>query len=620
MTKRRALVLVLVLVTCSSLFAIDYVFDSYHLDLAVSPSNVYTIQEDIVANFSTPGHGIYREIPIRFGKRRVALDNLQSSDPIIQDSVSSDYITFRLGSADTTVIGRKAYAISYTYDIGSDDYADYDELYFNLVGQGWQSTIKDFTFAIHFPKPIDPSMISLTGGSYGSTDQRGSYTLSSDRKTLTGKAENLAPGQALTIRVQMEQGYFVGATVHRDYTVPLSILVVLAGLVASIFATRLFRRYGREDLFVPVVRFDPPEGFSPLEVGYIADGVVDNKDLTSLFFYWADSGCLTITEESAKKITFTRLKEPVTDKKHERELFDAFFACGDGTTVTLKQLETEKFAQAMQKAKTQTQAYFKGERRLNDPVAERKRVALFLMAAAMVVANAIASSISYLAGGTVALLVVGAFSMAMSAIIAYRLTTNWEMRGPFSKFIKVVAFVLVCIVAYAAAFIIEYGVVGNGEIYSLFMSLSVVFFPSYLGFLGVVSAKRSTYATRMLEQTIGYRDFIREVEVEKLKLMIDSDPTLFYHVLGYAIVLGLEEKWAKKFSTITLDPPTWYYGQNLAFNALFYSSLSHRIHANVMEHTIYAQARSGASGGVRSSFGGSGFSGGGFGGGGGGAW
>lgn len=620
MHRKRVLILLLVLVTSLALFAADYTFESYHLDITVSASNVYTIEEDIVANFSTPRHGIFREIPVRFGKTRIKLENLASSDPIIEDSVSSDYITFRLGSADTTVIGRKPYSLSYTYDIGADDYDDYDELYFNLVGPGWQSTIEDFTFTIRFPKPIDPSMISLTGGVYGSTAQRGTYTLSADRKTLSGKAQDLAPGEALTMRVQMEEGYFVGATVYRDYTIPASLLALLLGIAASIFATMLFKRYGREELFVPVVRFEPPEGFSPLEVGFIADGRVDNKDLTSLIFYWADQGCLTIEEQSKKEITFNRLKDPKTDKKHERNLFTAFFAAGDGTTVTLKDLEKQKFGQAMEKARAETLEYFKKERRLNDAAAERKRVTIFLMAAAVVVANALAASINYLAGGTVALLVLGLFCSVISSVIAYKLTSDWEMRGKFTKFIKMAALVLLGIFSYVAAIIILYGVLDNGEAYSLLMGLPVVFFPAYLSFLGVVTAKRSPYAHTMLEQTIGYRDFISKVEVDKLKVMIDDDPELFYHVLGYATVLGLEDKWAKKFSTIALNPPSWYYGQNLAFNALYYSSLSHRIHTNVMDSAIYSQAKSGSSGGVRSSFGGGGFSGGGFGGGGGGAW
>ena len=617
---KKSLVLLVLLFSTTVLWAYDYVFETYHLDLQVSPSNVYTIQEDIQADFYVPKHGIYREIPVRFGKKRVELTDLQSSEPIIQDSVSSDYITFRLGSADRTVTGKKDYSLSYSYDIGDDGYDDYDELYFNVLGPGWQSPIKSFSYTIRFPKPIDPSMIWVTGGSYGTTTQRGTYTLSSDRKTLSGEAFNLNPGEALTVRVQMEQGYFTGMTVHRDYTLPLSLLVLFAGLAVCIYATLLFRKYGKEDLFVPVVRFEPPEGFSPLEVGYIADGVVDNKDLTSLFFYWADQGCLTIEEEGKKEITFTKLQPPATDKRHERQLFDAFFACGDGTTVTLKQLETEKFSEAMQRAKSSVHAYFKGDRKLKDGTAEKKRVVIFLLMALLIVFSALSSTISYLAEGTAILLALGFFCALVSGLVSYRLTSTWELRGAFSKTIKIISFALFCLLAYVFAFIIEAFIIENEMGYSFWMALVVVFIPLYLSFLGVVTAKRSPYASKMLEQTIGYRDFIKRVEVDKLKMMIDDDPQIFYHVLGYAIVLGLEDTWAKKFSSLTFDPPTWYYGQRSLHNALFYSALSHRLHSNVMEHTLYAQAKGGSSGGVHSSFGSGGFSGGGFGGGGGGAW
>jgi len=148
----------------------------------------------------------------------------------------------------------------------------------------------------------------------------------------------------------------------------------------------------------------------------------------------------------------------------------------------------------------------------------------------------------------------------------------------------------------------------------------MVVFPTILGFLGIVASKRSPYAQQMLEQIVGYREFISKVEMDKLKLMIDEDPQIFYHVLGYAIVLGLEDTWAKKFKSLSFEQPSWYYGRTPVADALFYSALSHRLHSTVMEKAVYSQAKGGGRSPVHSSFGSSGFSGGGFGGGGGGAW
>src|SRR5690554_18239 len=63
---------------------------------------------------------IFREIPVQFGRQRVKLENLRSNEPIKEDSVSSGYATFRLGSADRTVTGIKEYRISYSYTIGDE--------------------------------------------------------------------------------------------------------------------------------------------------------------------------------------------------------------------------------------------------------------------------------------------------------------------------------------------------------------------------------------------------------------------------------------------------------------------------------------------------------------------
>lgn len=146
---------------------------------------------------------------------------------------------------------------------------------------------------------------------------------------------------------------------------------------------------------------------------------------------------------------------------------------------------------------------------------------------------------------------------------------------------------------FAFAFLFMNPVFGHGAFYSVVMAFFLVAIPAYLGFLAVVTGKRSAYAQKKkLEEIVGYREFISKVEMDKLKMMIDSDPSLFYHVLSYAIVLGLEDVWAKKFAKIALAEPQWYVGNRPIRNALFYSALSHRMHTSVMEKkAVYAQAK-----------------------------
>jgi uncharacterized membrane protein YgcG len=618
--KKTAILLVLLLV-CSVAWAADYSIVSYDIDVDVSAANVYGIRESILVDFSEPRHGIFREIPVQFGKRRVKLTDIESSVPVERDSVSSAWVTLRLGSEDRTVTGLQQYELSYVYGIGDDGYPDYDEFYFNLLGTGWQAPVESFSYTVRFPFPIDdPSMVWVTGGLSGSTEQIGSYSLSADRRTISGTAGNLAPGEALTLRVQMEQGYFAEAKPYRDYTVPASVAAVVLGLFLCFLATVVFRKYGKEELFVPVVRFEPPEGLSPLEVGYLADGRVDNKDLTSLIFYWADQGCLNIMEEGKDEMVFEKIRRPDTDKRQERLLFDAMFACGDGKTVSLDQMETNKFAAAMEKSKSSVRSYFKGERRLKDQAAEKKRIVIVLFAALAVVADALASTVMYVAEETLVLLAIGGMVAIVGGSMSWNIVRRWEISTGFAKISRFGVLGLFALAAGIAMALVQHFLIGQPVPYAIWMSVFSICVPLYLAFLSVVTGKRSAYATRMLEQTVGYREFIDKVEMDKLKLMIADDPQLFYHVLGFAIVLGLEDVWAKKFRNLTIDQPSWYRGTAPVYDALFYSALAHRLHSNVMEHTVFAQAKGGARGAVGSSFGSGGFSGGGFGGGGGGSW
>jgi uncharacterized membrane protein YgcG len=142
-----------------------------------------------------------------------------------------------------------------------------------------------------------------------------------------------------------------------------------------------------------------------------------------------------------------------------------------------------------------------------------------------------------------------------------------------------------------------------------------------ISFFAIITRQRSDYGRRVLEQVLGLREFIATAEMEELKRMIDSDPEYYYHILSFAIVLGLERKWAKKFASLAIEPPSWYVGPNTVWNAMVVSSMLNRCNSSLV--TAVATAPSSGSPGSRfggSSFGGGGFSGGGFGGGGGGAW
>ena len=108
------------------------------------------------------------------------------------------------------MIGKQRYVIKYNYNIGKDPLKDKDELYFNIIGTEWDTTISNVTFKITMPDSFDSNKLGFSSGRYGSVSNNITYSI--DGTVITGKYNGtLDSGEAITIRLELPEGYFVGA-------------------------------------------------------------------------------------------------------------------------------------------------------------------------------------------------------------------------------------------------------------------------------------------------------------------------------------------------------------------------------------------------------------------------
>ena len=126
--------------------------------------------------------------------------------------------------------------------------------------------------------------------------------------------------------------------------------------------------------------------------------------------------------------------------------------------------------------------------------------------------------------------------------------------------------------------------------------------------------KRTPYGNEMLGKLRGFKRFLETAEKEQLESMVTKNPTYFYDILPFTYVLGVSDKWIKKFETIALQAPDWYDSPNTfspsSFGSFMNSTMSSAQRS--MSSSPSSSSSSGSSGG--------GSSGGGSGGGGGGSW
>ncbi|MBO6108218.1 MAG: DUF2207 domain-containing protein, partial [Eubacterium sp.] len=129
---------------------------SYDCHYKVGEENVYHVTETIVVNFLEYRHGIYRYIPEVNYIRRLDGSTDTIIDSIDVTSCSDEYEDYRegdsrmlkLGDPDEEIIGTHVYVINYDVHWGNDRLEGADEFYMNLVGDGWDVEIPNFTFTI----------------------------------------------------------------------------------------------------------------------------------------------------------------------------------------------------------------------------------------------------------------------------------------------------------------------------------------------------------------------------------------------------------------------------------------------------------------------------------------
>ena len=331
----------------------DYYISAYDVQIDVTEDNVLNITEHISAYFNIYSHGILRSIPVlnhieredgSSGYVHAKIRNVKVSEPFDTYWENGDYV-LRIGNADVTIIGPKDYTISYSYVMGRDIGEDFDELYYNIIGNGWQTNIENVTFTINMPKAFDQSELGFSAGYYGTSGVT-DIEYSVDGNTISGRlTETLAPYQGLNVRLKLPEGYFYFNYAALYAMLALIVLIPVGVLIAVIV---IWKKYGKDEKIVKVVEFYPPEGMSSLEVAYWYKGAAIETDVIPLMIELANEGYINIREVEKKKLfgrpdfMIERIRDYDGNDECKRIFFYGLFRYGNAKYTTRKDLE-EKF-------------------------------------------------------------------------------------------------------------------------------------------------------------------------------------------------------------------------------------------------------------------------------------
>lgn len=588
-----------------------YTIKAYDVNIEVGEDNKFHITETIECNFTEQKHGIVREIPTRNTVRRtdgtlthnkVTISNVDVNVPKKTYHENGNYC-IRLGDADSYVFGDVIYTISYDYNLGKDPLPKADELYFNIIGTGWATTIENITFTIQMPKSFDSSPLGFSYGPYSTLNTKDvSYTVSGS--TIRGSLPLLHAYEGLTVRCELPEGYFVYHKTLWDY---LAMLLVGVPFVSLFYVFTLWNRFGRDDKIVESLQFYPPEGMNPIETKLFYDGSVSGMDVTSLLPYLAEKGYLAIHDDTDQNETFLsrmfngnknfhfeKLREYDGGNAMERRFFNGLFAYGNiadyDTLYDRFYRTTNSIAASMNK---RTDEVF---------VNQNNRVLAYFL-----------GCISY-----VLLLLkpaLDAEAYHLIFIVPFTLAGAGLLTALF-QYKKKIGYTILAVLVGGGALLITLPITYASLVYHInpiVFALGVISLLLTFIFARIMP-RRPRRSAELAGMIFGFKRFLETAKKEQLEELVEQDPEYFYDVLPYTYVLGVSDKWIKKFESINLKQPDYYYGNYYDpyhFHHFMYSSMQSTQHQHV-------ESSSGGSGGGGG--GGGGFSGGGSGGGGGHSW
>lgn len=541
--KYTAALLLLLLISVFSLSVsadeTKYTIEKYDVNIIVNKDNTFDITENIIANFIQPQHGIIRKIPTK--NKVVRNDGTSSSNKVrISDihiygddySVSDgNYKEIRIGDADTLITGLKEYIISYKYDIGADPLKNKDELYFNIIGTEWDTTISNVSFEIVMPKEFDASTLGFSVGSQGAIGYE-NINYSVDENTISGVySKTLMPYEGLTVRLELPEGYFKVSKLKqiKNFIVD-NIALIFVSISALITAIKYFVFQIDEKDIVETVEFYPPNNLTAADIKHICKSYY--FDTVAMTIELANQGYITIYEEGDDCYLIKNATYDGPDERYKVLMEDLF---EDSDEVNIK------------KHKLKPTSTLK---RINE-ITEEKNSYIFK--------NSSTSSQNIASAS---------FFIGMPIILFF---------GRSNSLIAVISMF----------------------IYILMIPIKIK----------IKTNQKTEEGKKLYGRVLGFKNFIETAEKERIEMLVDDNPKYFYNILPYAYILGVTDKWIKKFESIGIAEPDWYNGNS--FDALMLTS--------DLNNNFGRSYSSNSSGGGSGSSGG-GSSGGGSGGGGGSSW
>ncbi len=604
------------------------IIESFRSTIAIREDSSLEVKEKLLVNIEHKSikRGIIRNFPIRYKDKNgrsfdVGFDveavKLDGEDIPYNISYDGAYAYVKIGDPGSMIpLGLHTFTIKYTTTRQIGFFENYDELYWNVTGNGWSWPIMTAACSVSLPQKYagEPfRSIEWYVGGYGERGVKEDAKLA-DRNTVV-TTHPLSPGEGLTVVYTWKKGLISPPpSPFGDERRQSWIAFATLALSCAWFAFAVLKRRSGGEPPAVIPRFYPPKDSSPAFVRYIKEMKVDRVSMTANIIGLAVKGALKIEESDEppsffghKHNIFTLVKKngSVELTRDEDAMMMRLFP-GDRESVTLEQKNARELSNANGGLRRGISSLSRGLVSTN--------IGLCLTGALIFIAG-LATTLPFTGDSLTTTAAAGIFG---GAVLMISLSRKVSPDGSFITKIKEIIFSLFpsIVAAFAAYSIFE------GERAVLLIVLPFIAAAAVTALMRPFVTSRTERGEELNSEVEGLNLYISVAEKDRLEMLNapDETPELFERLLPYAMALGAAKTWGDRFAKVLEKAqytPQWYAGPSpyIFMNTGGFGSFSEAIGSSMAAGMKPEQAPSSFSGA-----GGGGFSGGGGGGGGGSGW
>ncbi|MBN1373994.1 DUF2207 domain-containing protein [Candidatus Dojkabacteria bacterium] len=537
----------------------------------------FTVSRDVYVYFPVHRHGIFFHLPYRYNTdwgitKNVAIkfqnvcyqefgrDNAKSFCTNYTLKKTYNEFQIKIGDPDVLIDGVYKYHLDYVVTHAVKQFKDTDELYWNVIGTGAENATINSKTVIKHHENEKPLKYSCYTGAYGSDRTDCDMNVSKTGELTVYLTRSLTPFEGYAIVVAYPKDSLGKPGIFDffwNFILPNLGFCMPIPIFVLMFVVWLL--WGKDLKPTNVIpQYRPTDGMTPMIAAFISKMSLNNKDVSATIIDLAIRGFVKIEQVAKREYKFHNLKSAKD--------WEVLFTYEQKILKGLFGNDGEKLE-----------------------ISDKDLTDKFYLSV----------------------------NSAKSEVAQTTVNNKYFIGNPISR---VVMFIVLGLMFVGFCWVV-FTVITGGTSYvigGIISGIIIIIFGLFMG-------KRTKLGTEKYGEALGLKMYINIAEKERIKFHDKIDEKekikIFETLLPYAMVFGLENKWAEEFEDIYREPPEWYSTYDrVGFNSYYLMSSLSSMNSRMVSVAYGApntQGSHAASG--RSGFSG-GFSGGGFGGGSSGSW